>query len=105
MKSVDKFPAIKDFHLPLDISENKIRLQTVLQSGFQNAAQRSAVEIIYCVGDCAQNLSIGQFASEYSHLYADADTAMFYIYIVLSRDRATQRLSFSIQMTQIITFR
>ena len=81
MKSVHKFPAMKDFDLLLGKSENKIRLQTFLQSGFQNVAERSAVEIIYCVGDSAQNLSIGQFASEYSCFHSEADTAMFYIYL------------------------
>ena len=82
MKSVDKFPSMKDFHLLLGKSENKIRLQTFLPSGVQNAAERSAVEIICCVGDSAQHLIIGQFASEYS-VHAEADTAMFYIYSVL----------------------
>ena len=61
MKWVDKFPAMKDFHLLLGKSENKIRLQTFLESGFYNSAERSAVEIIYCVGDSAANLSIWQF--------------------------------------------
>ena len=44
---------------------------------------RSAVEIIFCVDESAQNLGIGQFASEYSCFHAEADTAMFYIYSVL----------------------
>ena len=95
MKSVDKFPAIKDFHLFLGKSENKILLQTFLQSGLQNAAERFAVEIMYCVDDSAQNLSIGQFSSDYSCFHAEVDTAMFYIYSVLRAQVYTTAVIFT----------
>ena len=75
MKSVDKFPALKDFHILLACKRSF------------NLDPECCREIccrnhLLCGWQCII-LSIGQFASEYSCFHAEANTDMFYIYRVL----------------------
>ena len=87
MKLEDKFPAIKDFHALLGNPSNKIRLQAFLETAFQATASTTNIEIIYSVvGGSAKNLTTGKTVPEFECYHAEADTAIFTIYIALRSD-------------------
>ena len=104
MKAEDKFPSSRDFRALLGKPENKVRLQAFLQNEFQRTA--ATTEVICCVvGSYAKNPTTGDGLSELVCLYiglcfqAEADTAMFAIYIVSLGQTTTEQQSYWTQRT------
>ncbi|KAG7178193.1 hypothetical protein Hamer_G003987 [Homarus americanus] len=73
-------------HIPFTIKMvNEFNVGT-----FQSTADTSAVEIFYCTGPSAKNISTDHPAPHFACCHAEADTAMFFIYNVLWSEDYTE---------------
>lgn len=86
VKSKDKSPSTKDFHVHLGKPENKIGLQVFLLTAFHRTAATLSTEI-KCVGSTlAKDLTTHQLMHEFTCFHAEAASAMFTIYSMLQSE-------------------
>ena len=83
MKFNDPFPSARAFKTLLCGTSNKGRLQNLICRHLTDLAQSVHAEIIYSVGSDCTNLSTQEPMPDYSFSQSEADTILFFTYIVL----------------------
>ena len=82
-KESDNFPTISQFQKIMLKSENKTRLQKLLQQRFRARIAEIPGQVIYCQGNFAENLTTGQPDTRFIFDHAEADTMMLTGYSII----------------------